>query len=105
MKLRSLVRASRALALIAGALALAPSTFAQTGVRVAGRLQNSLSGDAVAGASIVIEELKLQATSAADGRRAGSRRCDPASSWAALGLLPLWADSRTALKTVLSAGA
>ena len=42
---------------------------------------------------------------ASGGRRAGSRRCDPASSWAALGLLPLWADSRTAVKTVLSAGA
>ena len=40
----------------------------------------------------------------AGGRRAGSRRCDPTSSWAALGLLPLWPDSRTALKTALLLG-
>ncbi len=38
----------------------------------------------------------------AGGRRAGSRRCDPASSWAALGLQPWWDDSRTALSTVLA---
>ena len=38
------------------------------------------------------------------GRRAGSRRCDPTASWAALGLLPLWSDSRTALNTVLTSG-
>ncbi len=42
---------------------------------------------------------------ATGGRRAGSRRCDPASSWAALGLRPLWADSRAALKAALSSGA
>lgn len=35
-------------------------------------------------------------------RRAGSRRCDPASSWAALGLRPWWDDSRTALSTLLA---
>lgn len=58
---------AQAVAWAACALAFAVPVFAQTGVRVAGRLQNSLSGDAVAGASVVIEELKLQVTSAADG--------------------------------------
>ena len=36
------------------------------------------------------------------GRRAGSRRCDSASSWAALGLTPRWPDCRAALTTVLA---
>ena len=36
------------------------------------------------------------------GRRAGSRRCDPASSWAALGLTPRWPDCRAALPAVLA---
>ena len=36
------------------------------------------------------------------GRRVGSRRCDPTSSWAALGLQPWWGDSRTALSTLLA---
>lgn len=40
----------------------------------------------------------------AGGRRAGSRRCDPTSSWAALSLLPVWPDSRIALKAALLAG-
>lgn len=38
---------------------------------------------------------------ASGGRRSGSRRCDPSSSWAALDVLPLWADSRAALKAAL----
>ena len=36
------------------------------------------------------------------GRRAGSRRCDSASSWAALGLTPRWPDCHAALPTVLA---
>ena len=34
---------------------------------VSGRLLNSLSGDPIAGATVVIEELRRQTTSAADG--------------------------------------
>lgn len=37
------------------------------------------------------------------GRRGGSRRCDPSSSWAALGTAPQWHDSRIALNSVLVA--
>lgn len=36
------------------------------------------------------------------GRRAGSRRCDSTSSWAALGLRPQWPDSRAALAALLA---
>ena len=41
---------------------------------------------------------------AAGGRRAGSRRCDSSSSWAALGLSPRWPDSRAALPALLPTG-
>lgn len=40
----------------------------------------------------------------AGGRRAGSRRCDSSSSWAALGLRPRWPDSRAALPSLLASG-
>ena len=40
---------------------------AQSGAAVSGRLLNSLSGDAIPGATVVIEELRRQTTSAADG--------------------------------------
>ena len=40
---------------------------AQSGAPVSGRLLNSLSGDAIPGATVVIEELRRQTTSAADG--------------------------------------
>lgn len=40
---------------------------AQSGGTVSGRLLNSLSGDAIPGATVVIEELRRQTTSAADG--------------------------------------
>ena len=40
---------------------------AQSGGLVSGRLLNSLSGDAISGATVVIEELRRQTTSAADG--------------------------------------
>ncbi len=39
----------------------------------------------------------------AGGRRAGSRRCDSRSSWAALGLTPHWPDSRKAVASLLKA--
>ena len=39
---------------------------AQTSAAVSGRLLNSLSGDAVPGATVVIEELRRQTTSAGD---------------------------------------
>ena len=42
---------------------------AQSGGAVSGRLLNSLSGDAIPGATVVIEELRRQTTSAADGSR------------------------------------
>ncbi len=38
----------------------------------------------------------------AGGRRAGSRRCDADSSWAALALRPRWPDSRVAVAALLS---
>lgn len=38
----------------------------------------------------------------AGGRRAGSRRCDANSSWAALALKPRWPDSRVAVATLLA---
>src|SRR5512132_3816944 len=40
---------------------------AQPAASVAGRLFNSLSGDAISGATVVIEELRRQTTSAPDG--------------------------------------
>lgn len=48
-------------------LVLTAAPSAQTGVTLSGRLLNSLSGDPVAGATIRIDELKRQATTAADG--------------------------------------
>jgi len=38
----------------------------------------------------------------AGGRRAGSRQCDSAASWAALGLRPQWPDCRVALDALLT---
>lgn len=38
----------------------------------------------------------------AGGRRAGSRRCNADSSWAALGLRPQWPDSRVAVAALLA---
>jgi iron complex outermembrane recepter protein len=40
----------------------------QAGVDLSGRLVNALSGDAVAGATVILEELRRQTTSGADGR-------------------------------------
>ena len=41
---------------------------AQTGVTLSGRLLNALSGDPIAGATVVLEELRREATSSNDGR-------------------------------------
>jgi iron complex outermembrane receptor protein len=52
------------LALVA---AISPNLAAQAGTQLSGRLINSLSGDPIPGATITIEELKRDTTSAADG--------------------------------------
>jgi iron complex outermembrane receptor protein len=49
------------------AMAMQASAAAQAGARFSGRLLNSLSGDPIAGATVVIEELKRDVTSGADG--------------------------------------
>jgi iron complex outermembrane receptor protein len=52
----------------AAALVLRPATgAAQDAVTLSGRLINSLSGDPVAGATVLLEELRRETTSAADG--------------------------------------
>jgi iron complex outermembrane receptor protein len=58
---------SRACFVLSAALALSASLAAQTGVAVAGRLINSLSGDPIAGATVQLDELNRRVTSAADG--------------------------------------
>jgi iron complex outermembrane receptor protein len=50
------------------ALALSVPVAAQSGVPFAGRLLNSLSGDPIAGAAVIIEELRRETVSGADGR-------------------------------------
>lgn len=57
----------RTLAACAAALTLAAAAAAQAGVALSGRLFNSLSGDPIAGATVVLEELRLEAKSNADG--------------------------------------
>lgn len=54
-------------ALIVCALSVNGTLFAQAGVTLSGRLLNSLSGDPIAGATVQIDELRRQTTSAADG--------------------------------------
>ena len=61
---RTLVRAC---AVIALALSLADDAMGQTGAALSGRLLNSLSGEPVAGATVLLEELRRTTTSAADG--------------------------------------
>ena len=55
-------------------VAMSPHPTAQVGTQLSGRLVNSLSGDPVPGATVVIEELKREVMS---GRmaRSGSRTC------------------------------
>ena len=64
MSLRTFFRASSVLASL---LVLDAVLIAQGGVTVSGRLFNSLSGDPIAGATVQIDELRRQTTSAADG--------------------------------------
>lgn len=67
MRSSKVPRARTILVVLIGALALATQVFAQAGATVSGRLLNSLSGDPVSGATIVIEEMKTAAVSGADG--------------------------------------
>jgi iron complex outermembrane receptor protein len=52
---------------LAVALAISPRLTAQAGTQLSGRLVNSLSGDPIAGATVTLEELRRDTTSAADG--------------------------------------
>lgn len=52
---------------LAVALAWSATMAAQVGVTLSGRLLNSLSGEPIAGATVQIDELRRQVTSAADG--------------------------------------
>lgn len=56
-----------ACAVLAAALAFHVPLGAQGGVTLAGRLLNSLTGTAIAGATVQIDELKRQTTTGADG--------------------------------------
>jgi iron complex outermembrane recepter protein len=56
-----------ACATLAAALSFATGAQAQTGVTLSGRLVNSLSGDPIPGAVVLVEELRLEMMSAADG--------------------------------------
>ena len=52
---------------LAAAVALSPPAAAQDGSRLSGRLLNSLSGAPIAGATVIVEELRREATSSDDG--------------------------------------
>jgi iron complex outermembrane receptor protein len=54
-------------AVVAALLFVGVPLHAQSGGAVSGRLLNSLTGDAIAGATVLIEEVRRQTTSAADG--------------------------------------
>ena len=64
MVLRRYVRAWAGLVC---ALGVSVSTAAQGGVSLTGRVSSSLTGEPVAGATLVLEELRRETTSAADG--------------------------------------
>jgi len=64
MNVRSFVRAC---AFVLCATVLTSGLNGQTGVTLSGRLVNSLSGDPIPGATVQIDELRRQTTSAADG--------------------------------------
>jgi iron complex outermembrane receptor protein len=64
VKARASIRSSVVLALV---LALNANVGAQAGVTLSGRLLNSLTGDPVSGATVLLEELRRQATSSPDG--------------------------------------
>lgn len=52
---------------LAAVVAMSPRPAAQAGVQLTGRLVNSLSGDPVPAAIVVVEELKREVTSGSDG--------------------------------------
>ena len=54
-------------AVLGVAMFMGGQVHAQSAASVSGRLLNSLSGDAIPGATVVIEELRRQTTSAPDG--------------------------------------
>src|SRR5688572_22578753 len=64
MQVRTLCRAC---ALLAVVFTLSVDAAAQAGAPLSGRLVNSLSGDPISAATIVLEELRREAMSAADG--------------------------------------
>ena len=64
MHVRGFTPACVVLALV---VAIPPQLTAQAGTQVSGRLLNSLSGDPIAGATVTLEELKRETTTAADG--------------------------------------
>jgi len=67
MSIRPLAHACRSVALVAFVLALADGAAAQTGVTVSGRLVNSLTGEPVPNATVVLEELRRETVSGTDG--------------------------------------
>ena len=64
MHVRGLWPACVVLAMV---VAISPHPAAQAGTQVSGRLLNSLSGDPIAGATVVLEELKRETLTAPDG--------------------------------------
>jgi iron complex outermembrane receptor protein len=56
-----------AFVVLAMTVAMSPPVAAQAVTQLSGRLVNSLSGDPIAGATVTIEELKRETTSATDG--------------------------------------
>jgi iron complex outermembrane recepter protein len=52
---------------LAAAVAISPRVAAQASTQLSGRLVNSLSGAPIPGATVIIEELKREVTSGADG--------------------------------------
>jgi iron complex outermembrane receptor protein len=58
---------TRACALLAVVLTLSVNAAAQAGAPLSGRLVNSLSGDPIPGATVLLEELRRETTSGADG--------------------------------------
>ena len=64
MHVRGFMPACVVLAMV---VAISPHMAAQAGTQVSGRLLNSLSGDPIAGATVILEELRRETTTAADG--------------------------------------
>jgi hypothetical protein len=48
-------------------VAISPHPAAQAGTQLSGRLLNSLSGDPIAGATVILEELKRETLTGPDG--------------------------------------